>query len=151
MKHPSVEMYTYTSTNDMLIWHRDIIYVSLFPIMSCCRWRFWEPPPPQSKGSRIFPGSSQGNFAPFPPPPAQRPCSATKLRASCFQHYPESSLQTGKMHPPWGSGFTCIFLPGNFLLTWHKNRSVLCPVHHQTEVSWGKPWMAHWAWSSPGY
>ena len=29
-------------------------------------------PPPQSKGSRIFPGSSQGNFAPFPPPPQLR-------------------------------------------------------------------------------
>ena len=50
------------------------------------------------------------------PLPVQRPCSALQLRASCSQHPLESSLHMGKTHPPWGSGFTCIFLLGDFYL-----------------------------------
>ena len=48
-------------------------------------------------------------------------------------------------------GVYMCFPSGWFLLTWQKSRSPLCPVHHQTEVCGGKPWMARWAWSSPGY
>ena len=48
-------------------------------------------------------------------------------------------------------GVYMCFPSGWFLLTWQRSRSLLCPVHHQTEVCGGKPWMARWAWSSPGY
>ena len=82
------------------------------------------PPSNESKALGYSLEARRGTSLPSSPP-AQRPCSATKLRASCFQHYPESSLQTGKTHPPWGSGFTCIFLPGNFYLLGIK-REVYC-------------------------
>ena len=61
------------------------------------------------KDSRTSPGGSQGDC-----PPAQRPCSAPQLRGSCSPHHPEGSLQTGKTHPPSGSGFTGVFLLGDF-------------------------------------
>ena len=48
--------------------------------------------------------------------PVQRPCSAPQLRASWSQHPLESSLHMGKTHPPWGSGFTCVLLLGDFYL-----------------------------------
>ena len=49
-------------------------------------------------------------------PPAQRPCSATQLRGSGYQHNPESSLQTWKPQPPTGLRFICVFLLGYFYL-----------------------------------
>ena len=99
--------------------------------------------PTLGKGSRTFPGGSQGDC-----PPAQRPCSVPQLKGSCFQHHPGSSLQTGKPHPPSGSGFRGAFLLP-FLLTWPKSRS-LCPFHHQTQADRSKPWMGHSPGSSLG-
>ena len=57
----------------------------------------------------------------------------------------------GEVTPSPRLGVYMCFPSGWFLLTWRKSRSLLCPVHHQTEVCGGKPWMARWAWSSPGY
>ena len=151
MKHPRVEMYTYTSTSDMLIWHMDIIYVSLFPLMSWCRWSFGELPPPQwIKGSRIFPGSSQGNFTPLLPSSSETLLSH-KTQGIMLSTLSRELPADREDAPSLRLRVYLYFPSGQFLLTWHKKRSLLCPVHHQTEVSWGKPRMVHWAWSSPGY
>lgn len=128
----------------MLIWHiRRFLFVTFFPVVNWCQWSFWDPL--LSKGSghsleahRNSPASSETLLSPY------------NSGHHALNITLESSLHMGKTHPPWGSEFTGIFLLG-ILLTWHKSRSLLCPVHHQVEVSGGKSWMAHWAWSSPGY
>ena len=50
----------------------------------------------------------------------------------------------GEVTPSPRLGVYMCFPSGWFLLTWRKSRSLLCPVHHQTEVCGGKPWMARW-------
>ena len=83
--------------------------VSLFPLMSWGQWSFWDPHPSRQRLQDI-PWRLSGEMP--PPAPGQRPCSAPQLRASCSQHHPESSLQTGERHPPSGSGVYRCFPSG---------------------------------------
>ena len=129
----------------MLIWHKESVYVSLIALMSWCKWSFWNTPPP-SKSSRKFPGDSQGNCIPN----SETLLSPTTQGIMVSTSSREFSAH-GEDTPSLRLGVYMCFPSGWFLLTWQKSRSPLCPVHHQTEVCGGKPWMARWAWSSPGY
>ena len=94
----------------MLIWHKESVYVSLIALMSWCKWSFWNTPPP-SKSSRKFPADSQGNCI-----PSSETLLSPTTQGVMVSTHPESSLQTGETHPPRGSGFTCVFLLGDFYL-----------------------------------
>ena len=128
----------------MLIWHKEILFVTFFPVVNWCQWSFWDPL--LSKGSRTFPGGSQGT----PPASSETLLSPTTQGIMLSTSSREFSAH-GEDTPSLRLRVYRYFPSGGFLLTWHKSRSLLCPVHHQIEVSGGKSWMAHWAWSSPGY
>ena len=110
MLTPYTRIRKHTSTHDMLIWHKEIVYVTLCPLMSWCEWSFWNTLPP-SKSSRTFSGGSQGNCT-----PSSETLVSPTTQGVMLSTHPESSLQMGKSHPPRGSGFTCVFLLGDFYL-----------------------------------
>ena len=99
--------------------------VSLFPVKSWCQWSFWDLSNPQVKVSDLPPEALRG--------PAQRPCSAPQLRASCSQHHLESSLKTEEDTPSLRLRvYTCV-LSGLFLLTCHNGRWLLLSSHCKTQ------------------
>ena len=126
------------------MWHKEIVYVSLIDLMSWCEWSFWNTPPP-SKGSRRFPGDSQGNCTPSSEtllsPTAQGIMLSTSSRELPADGGDTPSLRLGV--------YLC-FPSGWFLLTHYKWRSLLCPVH-QTPLHtlYGRsPWITLSPWSS---
>lgn len=99
----------------------------------CGRWSFWNTLPP-SKSSRTFPGGSPELH------PAQetlvQPHNSGVMLSNRIQ---EAPCRQGKSHPPRGARGLHVF-PFWVIFTYlAKEVEVYCPVHHQTEVSGGKP------------
>ena len=72
--------------------------VSLFPLMSWCQWSSWVHS--LSGIFRAFPGGSQGNC----PAPSSETMLSPRAQGVFFSTSPESSLQTGRRHPPLDQG-----------------------------------------------